>query len=685
MNLFVSNPLFWLMAAAVIPLLVHLFARSRLREREFSSLIFLRGVVKRHVRLRRPKNWLLLTLRTLAAACLAAAFLQPYMAGRSMEELGGRAVILVVDRSASMSAADGQESRISKAGTFAGQIMADLKRGDLVNLVWADAAPSALFREPMPSHDLVNRELQRIHSRPEAVDPSAALALAVEQAALTAAERLTSVYIVSDFQSSNWSGVDWKKAFPPDLDVRCVRVAEHECLPNTAVTSLKVMPATVFPGQTVTVQAVLSNFGSQPVRATAHLEAGSLRTSLAAEIPARGRETVSFQAQVPASVEEWPVFVMLDHDAFPADDSAGTVVRAGSTFQCDAVTQDEAQLGFMMKALQFIPFLDVQSAGGLGREQPDFVIWNKPEKEDLEKMETLAEAGAIIVAVPDFSGDAVANALMGLPDGPRALSEYEKTGTGWTLKAALLDDPVFDLFRGGDAVSPLDAHVFRRLNEGLDPDSWNELVSVLVRYEDGVPAVARRVKGRGAIVLWNVPVQSRDADWGESPFFLPFLAETMLKSRREGVGEAAPEPGRDFPSWALPDTLDAADVVLTGPDGEEIPCRENRLSSGRRLLSAMIPAVPGTYVWNGRHATGMPLHTQVVHFPAGESDLRTLAAEDLPITTAAVTDSGKLVEITGNTPLWPWLLGAAAMLFAFELWLSSQPVRASRDGKEAQS
>ncbi|WP_295874523.1 BatA and WFA domain-containing protein [uncultured Akkermansia sp.] len=685
MNLFFSNPLFWLMAAAAVPLLVHLFARSRPREREFSSLIFLRRAVKRHVRLRRPKDWLLLAVRTLAAACLAAAFLLPYMAGRSMEEQGSRSVILVVDRSASMSAADGQESRISKAGVFAGQIMSDLKREDLVNLIWADAAPAALFREPMPSHDLVNRELQRIHSRPEAANTAAALALAVEQAARTASTRPTSVYILSDFQSSNWSGVDWEKAFPPDLDVRCIQVAVHECLPNTAVTSLKVMPATVLPGQSVTVQAVLSNFGSQPVRVTAHLEAGSLRASRTAEIPAGAKETVSFQAQVPSSVEEWPVFVTLDHDAFPADDTAGTVVRVGASLECDAVTQDEAQLGFMMKALRFIPFLDVQSAGGLGREQPDFIVWNKPEKEDLKKMEALAEAGSVIVAVPDFSGDAVANALMGLPDGPRTFSEYEKTGKGWTLNAALPDDPVFDLFRGGDAASPLDARVFRRLNEGLAPDSWNDLVSVLVRYEDGVPAIARRAKGRGALVLWNVPVQSMDADWGKSPLFLPFLAEAMLKSRQEGVGEAAPEPGRDFPSWILPDTLDAADVVLTGPDGAELLCKESRLSSGKRLLSSITPAVPGTYVWSGCHAAGMPLHTQVVNFPAGESNLQTLAAGNLPASAAVVTASGKLVEVTGRIPLWPWLLGAAVLLLALELRLSSLPVRTVRDGKEAQS
>lgn len=683
MNLYFSNPLFWLMAAAAVPLLVHLFARSRPREREFSSLIFLRKVVKRQVRLRRPKDWLLLAVRTLALGCLAAAFLLPYMAGRSVEEQGSCSVILVVDRSASMSAADGQESRISRAGAFAGQIMDDLKRGDLVNLIWVDAAPSALFREPLPSHDMVDRELQRIHSRPEAANPAAALALAVEQAAGTASTRPTSVYILSDFQASNWRGIDWKKAFPPDLDVRCIRVADDEHLPNTAVTSLKVMPSRVLPGQSVTVQAVLSNFGAQPVRATAHLEAGSLRASRTAEIPAGARETVSFQAEIPASVEEWPVSVMLDHDAFPADDAAGTVVRVGASLQCDVVAQDEAQLGSMMKALRCIPFLDIQSAGGLGREQPDFIVWNRPEKEDLKRMEALAEAGAVIVAVPDFSGDAVANALMGWADGPKALSEYERTGKGWGLRAALPDDPVFALFRGAEASSPLDARLFQRLNEGLAPESWSDLAAVLVRYEDGVPAIARRIRGRGALILWNAPVLPRDTDWGDSPLFLPFLAEVMLKSRQEGVGDRPLEPGRDCPSWVLPDTLDAADVVLTGPDGEELMCRESRLSSGKRVLSSAAAALPGTYVWSGRHAAGMPLHTQIVNFPPEESHLKTLSAADLPAAMAAAVSAGKLVEVTGNIPLWPWLLGAALLLLALELWLSSLPVRASHDGKEA--
>lgn len=681
MHLFFSNPLFWLLAVALVPLLVHLFARSRPREKDFSSLFLLKQVIQHHIRMRRPKDWLLLLLRTLAVLCLAAAFLLPYFSGSRLEEQGNRSVILVVDRSASMAAADGQESRIGKAGMAAGRILEGLKPGDLVNLVWLDAVPSPLFREPSPSRDMAARELRRIHSHGEAGNPAAALALAVEQAGKTASTRPTSIYIISDFQASNWKKSDWKAMLPRDLAVQCVSVADDPMPPNTAVTALKAMPATVLPGQSVEIQAVLSNFGSQPVRTTAHLEAGALRASRAAEIPAGGSVTVSFQGDVPPAADEWPIAVTLDNDAFPADDSAGVVVRAGSTLSCDAVTQDEAQLGFMMKALHAIPFLDVQAAAGLGRDKPDFIVWNRPEMADVEKIEALASGGSVVVVVPGFSGDAVAGRLMGAADAGRAEPDYERTGKGWSLTVAQPQDAAFSLFRGGEFASFLsDVRVFLRLKDGLA--DWYHLVDVPVRYEDGVPAIARRTKGRGAVILWNVPVQPRDATWGASPVFLPFLAEMMLSSRQEGVGERPPEPGRDTPSWILPAHLDAADLALFGPDGRELPCRESRLSSGERLLASLEPAVPGAYAWKRRNDSGAPLHTVWVNFPVQESDLESLTVDALPSAAAVVIPSGRLAEVTGVVLAWPWLLGMALLLFACELFLSSRSSAPLR-GKES--
>ena len=61
-----------LAALVLVPLLVHLFARSRPPRYAFSSLEFLRRVMRQILRVKRPRDWIVLLLRTLLAACLIA-------------------------------------------------------------------------------------------------------------------------------------------------------------------------------------------------------------------------------------------------------------------------------------------------------------------------------------------------------------------------------------------------------------------------------------------------------------------------------------------------------------------------------------------------------------------------------------------------------------------------------------
>src|SRR5207244_8244717 len=68
------NPLFLFgLAAAAIPVIIHLFTRKRPREMPFSSLEFLSEVNQSEIRRLKIKRWLLRLLRTLAIAALALA------------------------------------------------------------------------------------------------------------------------------------------------------------------------------------------------------------------------------------------------------------------------------------------------------------------------------------------------------------------------------------------------------------------------------------------------------------------------------------------------------------------------------------------------------------------------------------------------------------------------------------
>ena len=76
------NPLFLIgLAAAAIPILIHLFTRRRPREVRFPSLEFLTEVSQSEIRRLRLKQWLLLLLRALAIAAIAVAMARPAVRG----------------------------------------------------------------------------------------------------------------------------------------------------------------------------------------------------------------------------------------------------------------------------------------------------------------------------------------------------------------------------------------------------------------------------------------------------------------------------------------------------------------------------------------------------------------------------------------------------------------------------
>src|SRR5688572_32556117 len=101
------NPLYLFgLAAATIPIVIHLFTRKRPREVSFSSLEFLSEVNRSEIRRIRIKQWLLLLLRTLAVIALALAMSRPVVqAGAGSRSGAATSVVALVDRSGSMAAA----------------------------------------------------------------------------------------------------------------------------------------------------------------------------------------------------------------------------------------------------------------------------------------------------------------------------------------------------------------------------------------------------------------------------------------------------------------------------------------------------------------------------------------------------------------------------------------------------
>ena len=114
------NPLVLLaLAAAAIPLLIHLLNLRKPQQVDFSSLTFIKELQRSTMQRVKIKQWLLLALRTLALLFLILAFARPTLTGNLAGVLGGQgpaALGVVVDTSPSMALREGGARRWTAPG-----------------------------------------------------------------------------------------------------------------------------------------------------------------------------------------------------------------------------------------------------------------------------------------------------------------------------------------------------------------------------------------------------------------------------------------------------------------------------------------------------------------------------------------------------------------------------------------
>src|SRR2546423_5029139 len=135
---FLNPPMLVGLAAALVPLALHLLNRARYRNVEWAAMMFLVGVDARTLQSTRLKQWLLLALRSSILALLAVALARPVLYGRSAPPArpGRTAAVFVLDRSGSMSLNDNGRLRLDLAREAIFQLLSPgFHRGDDLWLV----------------------------------------------------------------------------------------------------------------------------------------------------------------------------------------------------------------------------------------------------------------------------------------------------------------------------------------------------------------------------------------------------------------------------------------------------------------------------------------------------------------------------------------------------------------------
>lgn len=193
--------------AAAIPLIVHLSRSRRQKKMQFSTTRFFTDQFLRSYRMSRLKELLLLIFRMALCALLAMALARPIFLPKGRTFMTGhRAVVLVMDNSASMGYLEDGTSLFARTRNVAKELIDGLRPGDSASIVLASrraSGPEALFPEPTTELADVRHAIDGLDAAPLGTDLSSAVAKA-EAVAKSSSAAGKEVYVLSDLQDSGW-------------------------------------------------------------------------------------------------------------------------------------------------------------------------------------------------------------------------------------------------------------------------------------------------------------------------------------------------------------------------------------------------------------------------------------------------------------------------------------------------
>lgn len=718
------SPLFLIgLAAAAIPLIIHLFNFRRPRRVNFSSLAFLHELKKSTMQRVRIKQWLLLALRTLAIACLVLSFARPTIEGDlagTFAPRGRTTSAIIIDNSMSMTLRDGGGAFLEQARTIAARLIEDVQSGDEVFVVPvqggarsaaalpayqnADQAMDALL-EIEAAHGTVDLEsvVRRVRSR---VDESVNL------------NRV--VYVLGDFQVGTLTAerMGAEPAADPPTDAggddaaRIVLIpVGTEAIRNIAVTDVSAVSRIIAEGQPATLEANFLNAGDQDA------------AGVVASVFLGGERVAQSTVDIPAGSSARTEFIVTPRSRGWLE---GRVEIDDAPYEVDDVRRFTLHVPEERSILV--------AGGGAGSAEYIELALSSDLTQDRVRFDARAIPESALPSEQLGSYDVVVlSAVRDLSSGERAaLGEYVKGGGGLlifpgrdlsvadyndlfeSLGAGRFagetgapggegDDPSVDgtvvgtfgrvdtehpLFEGMFETDPtgetptLEQPSIYRLTEYV-PAGANE--QALIELTGGEPFLHEIRSGEGAVLLFGVGPDIRDSDLPVRGLFIPLLYRSMyyLSSTGSTMGNSA--QAGDALSIRLPGIDSDATVRVLNEAGEEF------LPEQRRVPGAVLAELRGPYFRPGYYevsADGELQRIVVVQPPAAESDLSLVDRGDLAdvfgeetgfeadvLRVDAVDEAAleqRLIEARTGVELWNVFLALALSFLLLEMLVARQ-------------
>ncbi len=306
------------LAAAAIPILLHLLNKRRTKTIPFSSLRFLKQLESKRIRRLRLYQLLLIALRTLFIVFLVLTFARPTLQTALLPGQSAQATaVIVLDDSYSMQRISAGRSAFGSARKKLKTILSTFSDKDNVFLLKA----SQLSEQPQPV-DLNNLQFIN-HLKATDCSPDFRSVFITIQKIFSAYINVNKeLYWISDFklnrQKLSEAFIDHLK---PDIRLFRVPILTEEPFLNAAIDSAYVTERLNEQGQPLTVFVTVRNDAEQSMETRVHLFSGQKRLAMQALTLPPGGQASAELVFVPEQAGVLPLRVELENDDLTPDNT----------------------------------------------------------------------------------------------------------------------------------------------------------------------------------------------------------------------------------------------------------------------------------------------------------------------------------------------------------------------------
>jgi hypothetical protein len=604
---FFHNYLLWGIGLFLLPILIHLLRRRRIRTVRLPTYEFLMRTQRRIARRSQLKNWILLALRISAVSLVVFLAARPLLSGQGWA--GGNSwsplhLTIIIDNSASMSYRSEAGSRFDLAKREAAAQLSSLASYDRARVLATvgdrDVKPSGAMDK-----EAALARLDAIRQTDAAGEAARTLKDAIEGSVGRLDRRR--IVVFSDMAKADWQDLQIRgiRRLSPHTLLQFVRVAPEAGTGDFVIRDVRFRPWPPRAGSTFAVVFKVLNRGGQ---ARANLpvslyvderKANSTELSLGE----MEEKEVSFRVLAP---EEGALRgrIELASDSLPATDRYFFSAQMGSRNRVLIIDGDprrglvDSESFYVSNALRASapggdsPILaEVVASYEMGRlnwDSYDLVIacnvgaWPAGVAESVRRY--VEKGGGFLLA----GGHLAAGVSPGSGWLPAVLGAARGVKPSQSAVAPDSGHPIFSLM-GGNPSRLLSKTRLRRVIP-LSPTGGGK---TLLSLKDGTPILVVGQAGAGKAAVWGSTCDRAWTDIPVRPVFVPFLRGIVNYLGSSSRGEASGLEAGNAIELRVPATRSGEEIQVRSPSGGNARLRH---STGQGVATSRVP--PGSVAGN---------------------------------------------------------------------------------------